>query len=141
VDFLVWWIGEDGYALPERAGKTRWFLRLPSDELAWADTPEALTSTYGFDVPPLSVTFFLMLLEDNPALIAKDPHYRAKLMAQPKCMRDRLLGGNWKSAPSAGAFFQRHWFDVVDALPAGCRQVRFWDLAATERSPASPDPD
>ena len=27
--------------------------------------------------------------------------------------------------------FQRHWFEVVPAIPADCWFVRFWDLAAT----------
>jgi predicted phage terminase large subunit-like protein len=141
VDFLAWWIGEDGYAIPDRAGQTRWFIRLPSDELAWDDSAEALIKMYGSDVPPMSVTFFPMMLEDNPALTSKDPNYRAKLLAQPQYLRDRLLGGNWKARPTAGQFFKRHWFDIVDGIPADCRKVRFWDLAATEPTPASPDPD
>lgn len=34
----------------------------------------------------------------------------------------------------AGAMFKRDWFEdrIVSHLPAGCRKVRHWDLAATE---------
>lgn len=40
-----------------------------------------------------------------------------------------------------GAIAQRHWFEVVDAVPAGARRVRAWDFAATEKKLASEDPD
>jgi predicted phage terminase large subunit-like protein len=37
-----------------------------------------------------------------------------------------------RPAPREGGMFKRHWFPIVKALPAGCRFVRGWDLAATE---------
>jgi predicted phage terminase large subunit-like protein len=36
--------------------------------------------------------------------------------------------------------FQRGWFEVVPEGPKGARQVRFWDLAATEKAKGK-DPD
>lgn len=45
-----------------------------------------------------------------------------------------------RPAPRDGGLFRRHWFQIVDALPAGCRGVRGWDLAAT-RARAGTDPD
>jgi predicted phage terminase large subunit-like protein len=42
-----------------------------------------------------------------------------------------------RPAPRGGGLFKRHWFDTVDALPAGCRFVRGWDLAATEDANAA----
>ncbi len=51
---------------------------------------------------------------------------------------DALYQQNPKS-PS-GRFFRRSWFEVVEAVPADCQKVRFWDLAATEaRVGADPD--
>ena len=39
-----------------------------------------------------------------------------------------------RPAPRDGGLFKRHWFEVVDAIPAlATRRVRAWDLAATER--------
>jgi predicted phage terminase large subunit-like protein len=32
--------------------------------------------------------------------------------------------------------FNRSWFEIVDAVPAGGQIVRFWDLAATEKKSA-----
>jgi len=34
--------------------------------------------------------------------------------------------------PGEGLLFRREWFGVVDALPAGCRFVRYWDKAGSE---------
>jgi len=34
--------------------------------------------------------------------------------------------------PRGGAMFQRDWFNITPAAPAGCRWVRGWDLAGSE---------
>jgi len=36
-----------------------------------------------------------------------------------------------RPVPRGGGLFKRHWFPVVDAVPAGCRWLRAWDLAAS----------
>jgi predicted phage terminase large subunit-like protein len=43
--------------------------------------------------------------------------------------------------PPEGNLAKREWFPIVDVAPARGRTVRFWDLAATERSAKSVDPD
>ena len=40
----------------------------------------------------------------------------------------------------SGGIFERGWFGLVDAAPVGGREVRFWDLAATEKKMKG-DPD
>jgi predicted phage terminase large subunit-like protein len=35
-------------------------------------------------------------------------------------------------SPRQGGMFKRDKFQILDALPAGCRFIRFWDKAATE---------
>jgi predicted phage terminase large subunit-like protein len=42
--------------------------------------------------------------------------------------------------PAEGNLFKRQWFPIVDAVPADCKRVRYWDFAATEPKPGS-DPD
>ncbi|WP_353845666.1 phage terminase large subunit [Methylobacterium sp.] len=37
-----------------------------------------------------------------------------------------------RPAPREGGLFQRHWFGIVRAAPAGCEWVRAWDLAASD---------
>jgi predicted phage terminase large subunit-like protein len=42
-----------------------------------------------------------------------------------------------RPAPREGGIFKRHWFQIVDAVPAGAICVRGWDLAATETETAA----
>lgn len=127
-DLVTWWIDQDsGLPIPERDGVIRWFNRI-DDDLIWADRPQDLPKPeFG-----KSLTFIRSRLEDNPALIAKDPGYEANLEALPLVDRERLREGNWKVRPSAGKVFDRGWFPIVAAAPAQAKRVRYWDKAATE---------
>ena len=143
-EFIGWYIGEDGYAIHERSGVVRWFV-VVNDKLCWADSAAGLRTEYPGSEPK-SFTYILSSVFDNKILLAADPGYLANLMALSLVARERLLGdgqrgGNWKIKPTAGKVFNRSWFEVVDAAPAGGRTMRFWDLAATERTIAKPDPD
>jgi len=139
--FLSWWIDAEGFPIAARAGCTRWFIRTPNDDFAWANTDTELYETYGPGIFPKSVAFIPGTLEDNPVGRERDPHYESNLMLQVGYLRERLRYGNWKARPTAGQFFKRHWFDVVPAAPADCQWVRVWDRAGTEPSPQNPDPD
>lgn len=133
-----WWIAEDGYPIKERAGVIRWFIRR-DNEIIWADTKEELVTT---DEKPKSFTFIPSNIRDNKILMDKDPSYLSNLMALSRVERLRLLGGNWNIRPSAGNFFQRGWFEVLDAHNAHAVQtIRYWDRAATRPSEENPDPD
>lgn len=137
---ISWWLDEEsGYPIQERSGVIRWFVR-EGEDLVWADDPEELDKKYP-DLAPQSLTFIPATLEDNPLLEKADPGYRGKLLSLPRVERERLLGGNWKVRPSAGDYFQRSWFSVVDTPPAGGETVRAWDLAATEKEREKDDPD
>jgi predicted phage terminase large subunit-like protein len=80
--------------------------------------------------------------------IADNPHldtdtYLETLAELPTAERARLMHGDWE-IPDDGELFHRDWFHLIEAhqLPAtGLRAVRYWDLAATEPSPANRDPD
>jgi len=138
-EFIAWWIDRDsGFPIPERAGKLRWFLR-SGDALVWGDSPADLSERFP-GIPPKSVTFVPARLEDNPALLAADPSYRANLLALPTVERERLLSGNWRIRPAAGLYFRRGWCEVVEAPPAPLKLVRYWDLAATAKTESN-DPD
>ena len=41
-----------------------------------------------------------------------------------------------RPAPREGGIFKRHWFEIVNAVPAGAQYVRGWDLAATKSETA-----
>ncbi|CAB4176247.1 Archaeophage PsiM2, terminase large subunit [uncultured Caudovirales phage] len=131
-ELIRWWIDQDtGYAIPERSGVIRWFVML-NDEIFWGDTPDELKEKYGADVLPKSLTFIAARLEDNQILMKADPGYLANLKALPLVERERLLGGNWKIRPSAGLYFRRDMFEIVEAVPISARRVRGWDFAATD---------
>lgn len=142
-ELISWWIDQaTGLPIPERSGVLRYFVRR-GDAIVWGDRPEDLppqTTPDGQIIPPKSLTFIAASLADNPALMAADPGYYANLLALPLVERERLLGGNWKIRPAAGMYFRRAWCEVVDAIPAGCKEQRGWDLAATEKTENN-DPD
>lgn len=145
-EFLSWWISPDGYANMERAGKLRYFIR-KNETLVWGDTREELIrDNPGF--LPKSVTFIPSTIYDNQILMDKDPDYLANLMAQSTIDRERLLGdpirgGNWKIKPSAGNIFNKEWYEIVNDVPKGGIECRYWDFAATEKTYAKKknDPD
>jgi predicted phage terminase large subunit-like protein len=138
-DLLAWWIGEDGYPIPERAGRLRWFVR-NGERLIWADDSKSLRTEYP-DLQPKSLTFIPANVFDNQILMQKDPGYLANLKSLAPLDRERLLAGNWKIKPSAGKVFNRTWFSIVPAAPAGGQTCIYWDFAATEKSMSKPDPD
>lgn len=137
---IDWWIGEDGFPTPERAGVVRWFVRV-SGKIYWGDSPD-IAIAHGMDLSDAkSFTFIPASISDNPALLEHDPGYIANLKALSRVERGRLLDGNWKIRPAAGMYFRRGECQVIDSAPAGTRWVRAWDLAATEPDESNQDPD
>ncbi len=143
---IDWWIGDDGYAIPERSGVLRWFIR-QDDTIIWGDSRQELIDFYGEDELPKSLTFIPSKIYDNKILMEKDPSYLANLRALSRVERERLLGdkekgGNWNIRANAGNYFKREWFPIIDAIPSGfIQQVRFWDRAATKPHEGNKDPD
>jgi predicted phage terminase large subunit-like protein len=139
-DLLAWWINDDGYAIQERSGVVRYFVRYEG-QVIWADTPEELADYPG--TRPKSLTFIPARLQDNKILMARNPEYLANLMALPLIERERLLGGNWRIRPSGGKVFNESWFSLVRAedVPGGGQECRYWDYAATEKQLKGDDPD
>ena len=138
-ELIAWWLDDDGFAIPERSGVIRWFIRL-AGVIIWGDTREELIDEYGAEVLPKSFTFIHSSLSDNQILMEKDPGYLANLQALDQVERARLLDGNWKIRPAAGLYFNRSWVEVVDRAPPNLNLVRYWDLAATEKT-SSNNPD
>lgn len=136
-DFMRWWIDETtGLPIYERSGVIRWFV-IVNDEVYWADTSEELVEKFSGEgmvrsVLPKSFTFIPGKVFDNKILLAQNPEYLANLQALSLVDRERLLEGNWNVRESAGMFFRREWFEIVDAAPAMVDEIRYWDRAATE---------
>lgn len=148
-EFISWWIDPTtGFPIKDRSGLLRWMIR-DGDSVQWYDSrEEAIAAHHVADLPddhpdqplPLSVTFIPGTVYDNKKLLEVNPQYLANLKALNVVERGRLLGGNWKIRPAAGLLFRREWCATIDALPADCDFVRYWDRAATEKTPGN-DPD
>lgn len=140
LDLIRWWIDEEtGYAIPERSGVIRWFVRY-RNELIWADSAEELKDQYP-QLEPKSLTFIASSYKDNKIGMAKDPKYISNLDALTHVEREQLKNGNWKVKAAAGDYFKAEFFEIVEKAPANCRWVRYWDRAATVPSSQNPDPD
>jgi predicted phage terminase large subunit-like protein len=141
-DFISWWIGEQGYPIPERSGVIRYFIVI-DDEVKWADSREALAVDYGVEPQHIkSFTFIASSVHDNKILLEKDPGYLANLNALSSVEKGRLLHGNWRIKPSAGMYFRQEQAQVVPVVPGKIIRVcRAWDLAATIPTPENPSPD
>lgn len=138
-EFIDWWIdGNSGMAIPERSGKIRYFIQL-NDEIIWGESKAALHAKYP-ECLPKSFTFISASIYDNKKLLDADPGYLANLHALPRVERERLLNGNWNIKPSAGLYFQKGYFEVVDAIPHTTSKIRYWDRAATKKTETN-DPD
>jgi len=97
---IAWWIDlETGLPIPERSGVIRWLYRRKK-VLCWYDTADeaaAANPDLAWKGPPKSVTFIPAKLEDNPALVQRDPGYAGNLLLQDPVEGERLLEGNWNS--------------------------------------------
>lgn len=140
-DFISWWIDQDtGYPIPERSGKIRYYARM-SGEIIWSSSREELEATYGHDAVK-SVSFISSSIYDNKILLKANPEYLASLNALPEVEKERLLKGNWKIRPTGGMYFKESQVQIVKTIPDKIVAVaRAWDLAATEITPDSKDPD
>lgn len=113
--FIGWWIGKDGYPVPERDGVVRYcFMDGTSvDTIYWGNSPEEVyrqcrniidplwspaLEELGFDKMSMfvkSVTFTRATVEENLVLLQSSPEYLSNLAQQDEEQRARDLGGNW----------------------------------------------
>lgn len=138
--FIDWWIDSNGFAIPERSGVVRYFV-IEGDDVIWADSPDDLTAENPTRRPK-SFTFIRSSIQDNKILLEKDPDYLANLQALTRVERAQLMDGNWNIRATAGMYFKRSDFEIVDSAPKASKVVRAWDQAGTKKKQgASDDPD
>lgn len=125
-----WISSEDGLPIPAMRNIRKHFVR-DGERLVWGDRPSELRARYP-DKEPKSIVFIPSSMEDNPIGMKDDPNYASTLDMLPYVERERLKHGNWLVRPTAGNVFNRVWFKIVKAAPAGGREVRYWDKAGTE---------
>ncbi len=143
-DFIEWWIDQEtGYAIEERSGVIRYFIRVKGD-IVWGSSEDRCLINAGINpnenrrLPaedkktPKSFTFIPSKLSDNKILMKEDPGYKASLESMPEVEREQLLKGNWKIKPAPGLYFKGYFFEFIDYVPEGM-EARGWDLAATDK--------
>lgn len=140
-----WWDPETGYAIKERSGIIRYFLRV-DNTLHWGDSPEELRAMFpgipAEEFLPLSFTFIPSTLEDNPIGVAMNPAYAARMQNFSHVERERGRYGNWKIKDISGdGLIKMEWWidkfieqDVWAAMQPRLKEdwtwKRGWDLAA-----------
>jgi len=152
-ELIRWWLDDKGQ-FPDlaKAGKLRWFVRGHDQALLWHDTHEKEFVQYVKDMrreidkgfQPTSITFIPSSIDDNPALLNKDPGYKARLLSLPLIERQRLLYGDWLIQAAAGLYFKREWLPINPRPPKPdniVQMVRYWDRAATAPDKPGSDPD
>lgn len=113
--FIDWYLDDEGYIIPERSGKIRYFYS-PSDnveETVWGDSPEEVYlqcqadiekrwkpeyEKFGYDKSTFFVKSFSFIKADlkyNEVLLKNDPSYLANLMNQSESMKAREIDGCW----------------------------------------------
>ena len=140
-ELISWWINQDtGFAIPERSGIVRWFVRI-DDKMMWANSRQELEHKFP-ELSPKSLTFIPSKLTDNKILMDIDPGYMANLQTMTRVDRERLLNGNWKVRNQGGSYFPRIKINTITAIPTDVKTwVRRFDLAATLPSETNPKPD
>lgn len=106
-DLIDWWIGPDGYPIPERQGVLRYFM-VDKDQYVWGnsyeeviakcwDTLQPMIEKSGLDPKDFvkSLTFIGGSIYDNKELLKVNPQYLGNLNAQDEATKSQLLGGNW----------------------------------------------
>lgn len=107
-ELIEWWIGEDGFPIPKRQGKVRYFFR-DGDAMIWGDSVEEVKERASYILDELieksgisaesfikSLTFVGGSIYDNKKLLEVDPAYLGNLMAQDEDTKRQLFEGNWK---------------------------------------------
>ena len=107
--FVSWWIGDDGFPIPERCGKLRYFIK-NGDQYIWGNSEQEVIDQARFLIDPIvaaskgqiqatnlikSLTFIPGSIYDNKELLIKNPDYIGNLLSQDDNTKKSLLDGNW----------------------------------------------
>lgn len=157
--FLYQWVEfsldpDTGIPVPGTENRIRWFINI-GGKMIWADSVEELweenhkeyylnrdPAKGRVNFIPKSFRFIPLTVYDNPILLEKNPGYLANLLSQPRVNQMRYLYGSWTARPEGDGYFRREWIEIVDHPPVNAvSRVRSWDLAASEKTEANPNPD
>lgn len=121
---IDWWIGDDGFPIPYRQGKLRWFFR-DGDTFIWGNSIDEVYKQAKYLIDEFikasdgnadksdfikSLTFVGGSIYDNKELLKIDPGYLGNLAAQDEATRKQLLDGNWKVSVNPQDIYEYYAF-------------------------------
>lgn len=119
---IEWWIGPDGFPIPERRGVVRYFMR-HKGKYIWGDTKQEVIQKAWHILEPMverakvdpdefvkSITFIGGTIYENKALLATNPSYLGNLNSQNEEIKAQLLDGNWHIKVSDRDIYDFHKF-------------------------------
>lgn len=113
-----------------RPGDVLWF------RSRGGDSDEEVICSRGHE-DATSRTFFPARVSDTPQLAGTG--YVSNLDKLCRLDRKRLKAGDWMAREAAGEFFDRSWFEIIEAPPADAiARIRYWDMASTPARSTSP---
>lgn len=138
-----WWDPASGYAIKPRSGVIRWLCRL-NDQLHWGSSRDELAGQFSDfpDFDPKTCTFIPATADDNQIGLARNPGYKASLLAMRNVDMERLLKGNHKIRDGEGLewpaeYFDDHiWFDDDPPRDEVAHRVLALDAAVGKRDNA-----
>ena len=74
------------------------------------------------------------IVREDGELLWPEREGPSEIAAAKAAMGSYAYAGQYQQrpVPAGGGMFQRAWFEIVHALPAGCEFLRYWDKAGTE---------
>lgn len=108
---------------------------VPFGEVLWYTYDENLNEIWVPAGTPDSLSRCCLFTRtaDNERLMAGDPLYKTRMKAVGAINYRKLGQADWDADEAAEGFFQRAWFAILPAAPAGLRWIRRWDFAWTKK--------
>ena len=158
--WLNWYLDEEGYPDPEKAGAVRYFIEKDGDFIFRNTEQEILDefpeACYIEDhegnksyVKPMTFTFVFFNIYDNPIGLKTNERYIQKLNNLPEHQRKAELFGNWYARPKKQSLFHRDHVRGAEGervlrytdLPSSYTSYRGWDKAYATPSATNRNPD
>ena len=121
-ELIEWWIDEDGFPIPDRQGKIRYFFR-DGEAMIWGDSVEEVRKKAAYILDDIieksglsasnfikSITFVGGSIYDNQKLLDADPNYLGNLLAQDEDTKKQLYDGNWKVSVNPSDIYEYNRF-------------------------------
>jgi hypothetical protein len=137
-ELIKWWIGEDGFPVPEKQGVVRYFVK-DGESIIWGNSVVECIEKAAYFINPLveasgieakhfvkSITFIGGSVYENKKLLGVNPEYLANLAAQDEQTKLQLLDGNWKVSINPSDVYNYNEFKDIfnnDFVKAGNKYI------------------